>query len=129
MTASGSEFDEFGVKVKRAQHEVAGIRGVGTVDGITVEVDAENRLAAIVHPDAQSIMAAYHAALRDKQPQVDAAMRDVLSDPQAQAVTTFVHNNNEREDTRRQSVANSDEPYFERFRNDPLGRNHGPAQR
>lgn len=68
MTMSSREFDELGAKVQRAQSVVREIRGVGRVGDIAVEVDAENRLVALHHPDADLILAAYRAALLDKQP-------------------------------------------------------------
>ncbi|GAB2652414.1 hypothetical protein GCM10027169_16920 [Gordonia jinhuaensis] len=123
MSSPNSQFDELGLKVQRAQYEVDKIRGTATVGGITVEVDAKNRLVAVDHPDAESILAAYEAALRDKQPKVDEAMRDVLSDPHAQAVSTFLETNDSGEEARRRRIAKTDERYFEKFRQDPLGRN------
>lgn len=45
VTVRSSEFDELGVKVQRAQLVVGKIRGVGAIDGITVEVDAETALS------------------------------------------------------------------------------------
>ncbi|MFY2791619.1 hypothetical protein [Rhodococcus sp. MALMAid1271] len=118
-------FDELGAKVQRAQSVVREIRGVGRVGGISVEVDAENRLVALHHPDADIIMAAYRAALRDKQPQLDEAMRDVLSDPDTQAITSFVDSNAARTQAEPAHPAQTldDDTYFHSIRQDPLGRN------
>ncbi|MDV6303548.1 hypothetical protein R3P93_13360 [Rhodococcus cerastii] len=121
-----SAFDELGVKVQRAQSVVREIRGVGRVSGITVEVDAENRLVALHHPDADVILAAYRAALLDKQPQVDEAMQAVLSHPDAQAVTSFVGTHNpggQADPVQSGQSVEEDDTYFENFKQDPLGRN------
>ncbi|ORI18340.1 hypothetical protein [Rhodococcus sp. 1168] len=126
---SSNAFDELGAKVQRAQLVVREIRGVGRVGGIAVEVDAENRLVALHHPDADIIVAAYQAALLDKQPQLDEAMRDVLSDPDAQAVTSFVDTYAARIQAEPAHPAHpvqtleDDDMYFQSIRQDPLGRN------
>lgn len=65
-------------------------------------------------PHARSIIAAYQAALRDEQPQVEEGMREVLSDPQA--VTAFVGINDVGKEVRRRRPVNDDESYFERHR-------------
>ncbi|WP_434159237.1 hypothetical protein C5142_16610 [Rhodococcus sp. BGS-1C] len=123
---SNSAFDELGAKVQRAQSVVREIRGVGRVGGIAVEIDAENRLVALHHPDADIIVAAYQAALLDKQPQLDEAMRDVLSDPDAQAVTSFVDTYAARaqaEPAHPAQTLEDDDMYFQSIQQDPLGRN------
>lgn len=123
---SNSAFDELGAKVQRAQAVVREIRGVGRAGGIAVEVDAENRLVALHHPDADLIVAAYRAALLDKQPQLDEAMRDVLSDPDTQAVTSFVDTYAARTQAEPAHPAQTlveDDMYFQSIRQDPLGRN------
>lgn len=122
MSTDPGEFDSFGLKVQRAQRAVTDIRGTGTVRGITVEVDAENRIVSIGHPDEAALVAAYQAAVRDKQPRVDDAMRAVLDDPQSQAVSTFLDANIPAAARRRRPTV-SDDDYFESFRQDPLGRN------
>ncbi|WP_377449694.1 hypothetical protein [Rhodococcoides fascians] len=120
---SNSAFDELGVKVQRAQSVVREIRGVGRAGGIAVEVDAENRLVALHHPDADFIMAAYKSALLDKQPQVDEAMRDVLSDPDAHAITSFVQSSSSVMSASPVLPVEDDDTYFQNFKQDPLGRN------
>lgn len=120
-----SAFDELGTKVQRAQSIVREIRGVGRAGGIAVEIDAENRLVALHHADADLIMAAYRAALLDKQPQVDEAMRDVLSHPDAQAVTSFVGTHNpggQADPVQSGQSVEDDDLIFQRIRQDPLGR-------
>ena len=123
---SNSAFDELGAKVQRAQLVVREIRGVGRVGGIAVEVDAENRLVALHHPDADIIVAAYRAALLDKQPQLDEAMRNVLSDPDAQAIASFVDSyaaHTQAEPAHPAQTPEDDDMYFQSIRQDPLGRN------
>lgn len=123
MTMSNSAFDELGTKVQRAQSVVREIRGVGRVGGIAVEVDAENRLVALHHPDADVILAAYRAALLDKTPQVDEAMRDLLSDPNAHAITSFVQSTTAVMPALLAQPAEDDDTYFQKFKQNPLGRN------
>lgn len=120
---SSSAFDELGVKVQRAQSIVREIRGVGRAGGIAVEVDAENRLVALHHPDADVILAAYRAALVDKAPQVDEAMRDLLSDPNAHAITSFVQSTTAVMPASPTQPVEDDDTYFLNFKQDPLGRN------
>ncbi|MFI6999943.1 YbaB/EbfC family nucleoid-associated protein [Nocardia sp. NPDC050175] len=85
--------DELGLKVQRAQYELAQIRGVGKVDGVRVEVDADNRLVSISVPNAERILAAYEAAVLDKQPQVEEAMRELTEDPQVSSARIFADAN------------------------------------
>ncbi|WP_225726562.1 MULTISPECIES: hypothetical protein [unclassified Nocardia] len=85
--------EELGLKVQRAQHELAQIRGIGVVDGVTVEVDAENRLLAVSVPNCAAVLAAYAAAIQDKEPKVAHAMRDLTTDPRVQSVRIFVDAN------------------------------------
>lgn len=118
-----SAFDELGAKVQRAQSIVREIRGVGRVNGIAVEVDAENRLVALHHPDADVILTAYRAALLDKAPQVDEAMREVLSDPDAHAITSFVKSTSAVMPAFPAQPVEDDDTYFHNIQRDPLGRN------
>ena len=120
---SSSAFDELGAKVKRAQSVVRDVRGVGRAGGVSVEVDAENRLVALLHPDADLIMAAYKAALLDKAPQLDEAMRDLLSDPNAHAITSFVQSTTAAMPASPAQPIEDDDTYFQNFQQDPLGRN------
>lgn len=120
---SSSAFDELGAKVKRAQSVVRDVRGVGRAGGVSVEVDAENRLVALLHPDADLIMAAYRAAVLDKAPQLDEAMRDLLSDPNAHAITSFVQSTTAVMPASPAQPVEDDDTYFQNFKQDPLGRN------
>lgn len=123
MTMPNSAFDELGIKVQRAQAVVSEIRGVGRAGGIAVEVDAENRLVALHHPDAHIILAAYRAALLDKQPQVDEAMREMLNDPDVHAITSFVHTSSAVIPAHHPRPVEDDDTYFQNLEQDPLGRN------
>ncbi|WP_069166475.1 hypothetical protein [Nocardia altamirensis] len=96
-----SHYDELGLKVQRAQYELTRIRGVATVDGVTVEVDAENRLLAVDVSNSAAILAAYQAALADKEPQVVAAMQELSDDPQVQSVQAFAEANTARHEAER----------------------------
>ncbi|MEU1985037.1 hypothetical protein [Nocardia sp. NPDC019395] len=102
-------YDELGLKVQRAQYELERIRGVGTVRGVTVVVDAENRLLAVHAPNGTAIHAAYRAALADKEPQVVAAMRELSADPQVQSVQFFAEANTARLEAERHARAESEE--------------------
>lgn len=84
---------ELGLKVQRAQYELAQIRGVGKVDGVRVEVDAENRLVSLSVPNAERIIAAYDAAVLDMQPQIEEAMRELTEDPQVSSARIFADAN------------------------------------
>ncbi len=118
-----SQFDELGLKVKRAQEELRQVRGTGTVRGVTVEVDAENRLLAVSVPGGDAVIAAYQAALADKQPKVDAAVRELMADPRAEAISTFVEANRaEQELDQSRGVRDADDDYYAQVRRDPLGR-------
>lgn len=88
-----NDFEELGVKVQRAQYALEQIRGTGTSDGIQVVVDAENHLLSVSVPDADAIVRAYNAAVADKQPRVDEAMRAVCEDPRVVAASTFTRAN------------------------------------
>ncbi|WP_147140060.1 YbaB/EbfC family nucleoid-associated protein [Nocardia ninae] len=93
------------MKVQRAQYELAQIRGVGKVDGVRVEVDAENRLLSVNVPNAERILAAYEAAVADKEPQVEAAMRELTEDPQVSSTRIFVEANSARLEAERRGQA------------------------
>ncbi|CAM4000391.1 YbaB/EbfC family nucleoid-associated protein [Nocardia ninae] len=97
--------EELGMKVQRAQYELAQIRGVGKVDGVRVEVDAENRLLSVNVPNAERILAAYEAAVADKEPQVEAAMRELTEDPQVSSTRIFVEANSARLEAERRGQA------------------------
>ncbi|MEV6554412.1 YbaB/EbfC family nucleoid-associated protein [Nocardia sp. NPDC051756] len=100
--------DELGLKVQRAQHELAQIRGVGKVDGVRVEVDAENRLVSLSVPNAERIIAAYDAAVLDMQPHIEEAMRELTEDPQVSSARIFADANSARlEAERREQEAHS----------------------
>ncbi|MRH89492.1 hypothetical protein GFY24_18915 [Nocardia sp. SYP-A9097] len=77
------------MKVQRAQHALEKIRGTATVDGITVEVNAENQVVAITGPHAAATLAAYRQALQTIQPQVAEATRELTTDPQVESARAF----------------------------------------
>lgn len=118
MTPNGRN-EELGAKVARAQSSLESVRGVGTVDGVTVEVSADNTICSIHGPpsvDPNIVLDAYRIALCDKQPRVDSAMREVLEDERITQISTFtdVHCRPEPE-----------EQVWEQIRQDPLGRSRG----
>lgn len=134
MSYPSSQFDELGLKVQRAQHDLERVRGTGTVGGVTVEVDAQNKLSVSI-AGGDLVIAAYQAALDDKQPKVDAAVRELMADPRAEAISTFVQANSTasesvqqrpaeiRQPTPRSSAnAYDDDDYFEQLHRNPLGR-------
>ncbi|MGV9674542.1 hypothetical protein ACWDSJ_04605 [Nocardia sp. NPDC003482] len=90
---SENDFEELGVKVRRAQRALAEIRGVGTADGIEVVVDAENHLLSISLPEAEAVLAAFAAAVADKRERVEAATRELREDERVEAASTFLRAN------------------------------------
>ncbi|EOM78531.1 YbaB/EbfC family DNA-binding protein [Rhodococcus rhodnii] len=87
-----ARYEELGAKVRRARSTIESIRGTGRSGDVTVEVAADNTITSITGPPSVapgSVVAAYRAAVRDKQPRVDAAMRDVLDDEQVSRIATF----------------------------------------
>lgn len=135
MSYPCSQFDELGLKVQRAQHDLERVRGTGTVGGVTVEVDAQNKLLSVSIGGGDLVIAAYQAALNDKQPKVDAAVRELMADPRAEAISTFVQANSnasapvqQRPAEIRQTTSLSsadafdDDDYFEQLRRNPLAR-------
>jgi len=65
----------------------------------------------------QNILAAYNAALADKQPQVDEAVRELVADPRFEAVSTFTEANAARADATRaerdRRYEEDDDAYYE----------------
>jgi DNA-binding protein YbaB len=96
MFQQRNDFDELGLKVQNAQQRLDQVRGVGTVNGIRVIVDGENRLLSVTLPDEQSILAAYNAAVADKQSQAEEAVRELTTDPRFEAISTFADANTAR---------------------------------
>lgn len=96
-----NDSDELGLKVQRAQHALEQIRGVGVVQGIRVVVDAEDRLISVTVPDEQIIMAAYRAAVEDKRPKVDEALRELRADTNFEAISTYTAANPARLESER----------------------------
>ncbi|MFG1794884.1 hypothetical protein [Nocardia sp. NPDC049149] len=90
---SHNKHDEFGLKVQRANLALQQIRGSATIDGIHVVVDAENRLLSVSTADGETIVEAYNAAIREAQPRVDDAVRELREDPLVDAVSTFTRHN------------------------------------
>lgn len=110
-----SDYDELGVKVQRAQHALEQIRGIGTVDGVTVEVDAENQVVAVSGPRGETILAAYRLALQNMQPRVADAMRELADDPQVESAMVFTAANAAgREAERLERADTKVDNYFER---------------
>lgn len=111
MNRPNEAFEELGLKVQRAQYQMEQVRGIGTARGVRVTVDAENHLLSVDAPDGAAVLEAYEAALRDKQPKVEAAMREINNDASFQSVLIFSEANSarlERERIQRQEDAESE---------------------
>ncbi|MGW4350742.1 hypothetical protein ACWELJ_01495 [Nocardia sp. NPDC004582] len=91
-----NDSDALGLKVQRAQHALEQIRGVGVINGIRVVVDAEDRLLSVTVSEESVIMAAYRAAVEDKRPKVDEALRELRADTTFEAVSTYTKANSAR---------------------------------
>ncbi|MFE5290495.1 YbaB/EbfC family nucleoid-associated protein [Nocardia sp. NPDC056611] len=119
MFSPRNESDELGLKVQRAQHALEQIRGVGAVQGVRVIVDAEDRLLSVTVNEEAIIMAAYQAAIEDKRPKVDEALRELRADPTFEAVSTYTKANSarweaERMERQRKLEEEFDDDYYER---------------
>ncbi|MFD7841360.1 hypothetical protein ACFV4K_00270 [Nocardia sp. NPDC059764] len=119
MFPQRNDSDELGLKVQRAQYALEQIRGVGVVNGIRVIVDAEDRLLSVTVGEEAAIMAAYRAAVEDKRPKVDEALRELRSDSTFDAVSTYTNANSarmeaERVERQRKLDEESDDDYYER---------------
>ncbi|NLU83026.1 hypothetical protein [Rhodococcus sp. HNM0569] len=117
--------EELGAKVRRAQLAVEQIRGVGTVDGVTVQVSADNTIISIDGPASvkpETVLEAYRIALRDKEPRVEAAMRDVLQDARVSQLSTFTDSRGRREPGPEHHAIDQEEEAWDRIQQDPLGR-------
>lgn len=99
MSLPHSRSEELGIKVRRAQQQLEGVRGVGRSGDVIVEVDAENRIKSLNVPGAQDIIRAYLLAVQDKQARVDVALADYLADPTIDAVSMFINANRTRATT------------------------------
>ncbi|NLE78444.1 MAG: YbaB/EbfC family nucleoid-associated protein [Rhodococcus sp.] len=122
---SGGRYEELGAKVRRAQSELDSVRGVGTIDGVTVEVGADNTITSITGPravDPNAVLEAYRIALGDKQPRVDSAMREVLEDARISQISTFTDMHSGREPAPARRATEDEDGVWEQIRQDPLGR-------
>lgn len=117
MFQQPNEFDELGLKVQRAQQRLEQVEGVGVVDGIRVIVDAQNQLLSVTLADEDAVLAAYRAAVADKQPKVDEAMQELRSDARFEAVSTFADGNAALSEAhrmeRQQRYQDEDDDYYE----------------
>ncbi|WP_162958469.1 hypothetical protein [Nocardia yunnanensis] len=114
-----NDSDGLGLKVQRAQHALEQIRGVGVVNGIRVVVDAEDRLLSVTVGEEAAIMAAYRAAVEDKRPKVDEALRELRADTTFEAISTYTNANSarleaERVERQRKVDEEFDDDYYER---------------
>ncbi|MFF0490041.1 hypothetical protein ACFYTQ_13575 [Nocardia sp. NPDC004068] len=112
-----ADFEELGRKVQRAHQALQQIRGTGVAQGIRVIIDAENRLLSVTVDDEPAILAAYRAALADKQPKVDEALRELRADARFDAVSTFTEANAARQRAekarRRRKREEAEDRFFE----------------
>ncbi|QVI20904.1 hypothetical protein KHQ06_33295 [Nocardia tengchongensis] len=111
--------DALSSKVQRAQHAVEQIRGVGVVNGIRVIVDAQGCLLSVTVDQEAAIMAAYRAAVEDKRPKVDEALRELRADSTFEAISTYTNANSarleaERLELQRKLDEEFDDDYYER---------------
>ncbi|ATL66275.1 hypothetical protein [Nocardia terpenica] len=117
MSQQRNDFEELGVKVQRAHYALEKIRGVGVVKGVRVIIDHENRLLSVTVDEEHIILAAYQAALRDKEPKVEEAMRELHADPRVEAASTFVQANTARSEADRarqqQELEEAEDRFFE----------------
>ncbi|MFE3257048.1 hypothetical protein [Nocardia sp. NPDC059229] len=119
MPLKHNDSDSLGLKVQRAQHALEQIRGVGVVNGIRVIVDAEDRLLSVTVSEEATIMAAYRAAVEDKRPKVDKALRELRADTTSEAISTYTTANSarleaERVEQQRKLDEEFDNDYYER---------------
>ncbi|MFD6352209.1 hypothetical protein ACFXO9_13710 [Nocardia tengchongensis] len=119
MSVKHNDSDALGLKVQRAQHALEQIRGVGVVNGISVIVDAEDRLLSVAVSEEATIMAAYRAAVEDKRPKVDEALRELRNDTTYEAISTYTNANSarleaERVENQRKLDEEFDDDYYER---------------
>ncbi|MGW5441485.1 hypothetical protein [Nocardia asteroides] len=108
--------DELGMKVRRAQEQLAEVRGVGNSGRIRIVVDADNKLLDVyvpgLDPDTTDrIISAYIAALEDKKPKVEEAIREITTDPQFESVAAFVQANSGK--LEQSWTEEDDDRYFE----------------
>ena len=116
MFPQRNDSEELGLKVQRAQHALAQARGIGTVKGIRVIVDSENRLVSVTVDEADIILAAYQAALADLAPKIEAAVGELRADPRLKAISTFTNANTARLEADRiqqQRDFDDDDLYYE----------------
>ncbi|MRH93339.1 hypothetical protein GFY24_39000 [Nocardia sp. SYP-A9097] len=119
MSVKHNDSDELSTKVQRAQYAVEQIQGVGVVNGIRVVVDAGDRLLSVTVDEEASIMAAYRAAVEDKRPKVDDALRELRADSNFEAISTYTNANSarleaERLERQRKLDEEFDDDYYER---------------
>ena len=87
---TGSEFEELGAKARHSQLIIEQLRGSATGDGVSIEVDATNRLTAVeLAPEtmrmtpgklAESILELYDAAIADVQPRLEGVLGEITND-------------------------------------------------
>ena len=119
MVAERRDFEEFGLKVQRAQLALDQVRGIGRASGIEVVVDVENHLLSVTVTDEDAIVQAYNAAVADVRPKIDEAMRELRADPQVDALSRFIAANpaqREVERVSRDHGVDDDGYYEERYR-------------
>ncbi|MEG8181250.1 YbaB/EbfC family nucleoid-associated protein [Nocardia terpenica] len=117
MFPQRNDSEELGVKVRRAHYALEKIRGTGVVKGVRVIIDHENRLLSVTVDEEDIVLAAYQEALRDKEPKVDEAMRELRADPRVEAASTFVEANAARSEAerarRQQQLEEAEDRFFE----------------
>lgn len=93
-------FEQFGATVRRTQDTVERLRGQARSGGVSIEVDAGNRITAIeldpqtVRADAdrlaELIRSTYAAAVADLQPRLRHALAEVTGDPRVAGLNRWI---------------------------------------
>jgi hypothetical protein len=110
MNPPHNSSEELGSKVQRAGQALEQIRGDATVAGVRVVVDSENRLLSVSTDDEGRILAAYRAAVADKDIRAEVVLAELRDDPRIVAISSFAAANSHRANT---AAVNADRGQFD----------------